>query len=85
MCLQGANMADLSEEEDEEPDDEDLCIMCWEELRKVIFYHCMHMVRSHHSDSLERHPGTLIVLLSLPVLTPMCTEIASERSMCHES
>ena len=73
-------MADLSEEE-EEPDEDHLCIVCWENLREVVFYHCMHMVRSHHSDSLERHlPGTLIVLLSLPVLTPMCTEIAQSAS-----
>ena len=39
-CLQ----ATPSFEEDDK-DDEDLCIVCWEQLREVIFYHCMHMVR----------------------------------------
>ena len=25
-------------------DDQELCIVCWEKLREVIFCHCMHMV-----------------------------------------
>ena len=35
--------ADVS---NESRDDDDLCIVCWEQVREVIFYHCMHMVRS---------------------------------------
>ena len=42
-CLQ-VGAAELSEEVAR--DDDDLCIVCWEELREVVFYHCMHMVRS---------------------------------------
>ena len=42
MCLQVA-AANSSEEGDQ--DDDDLCIVCWEKMREVIFYHCMHMVR----------------------------------------
>ncbi|CAL5223082.1 g5541 [Coccomyxa viridis] len=29
---------------EEDQDDENLCVVCWEELRAVIFYNCMHMV-----------------------------------------
>ena len=43
--------------EDKDHDEEDLCIVCWEELREVIFYHCMHMVRSCHSG----HPFVAMV------------------------
>ena len=43
MCLQ-ATAVDSSEEGDQ--DDDDLCIVCWEKLREVIFDNCMHMVRS---------------------------------------
>ncbi|CAL5223096.1 g5557 [Coccomyxa viridis] len=47
-----AHSADSSPEKDavttnssgeEEQDEDDLCIVCWEKLREVIFYHCMHM------------------------------------------
>ncbi|CAL5223205.1 g5680 [Coccomyxa viridis] len=36
-----AATADLSGEEDH--DEDDLCIVCWEQLREVVLYHCMHM------------------------------------------
>ena len=45
MCLQ-ATKAERFKEEDQE---DDLCIVCWEELREVIFYNCMHMVRPRYS------------------------------------
>ncbi len=43
MCLQVAEAGSFKEEDQ---DDDDLCIVCWENMREVIFYHCMHMVRS---------------------------------------
>ena len=49
FALQAATNADLSEEE--EPDQEDLCIVYWEQMREVIFCHCMHMVRPHTSGN----------------------------------
>lgn len=30
----------------EEGEMEDLCVVCWERVREVIFYQCMHMVRT---------------------------------------
>ena len=48
VCLQAAT-ADLSEEDDQQ--DENLCIVCWEQLREIIFYQCMHMVRSNYFDT----------------------------------
>ena len=44
MCLQ-VEKADLPDGNNHN-DDDDLCIVCWENLREVIFCHCMHMVRS---------------------------------------
>ena len=44
--------------EDKDQDEDDLCIVCWEQMREVIFYHCMHMVRFY---------CTVIAFLS-----PMC-------------
>ncbi len=44
MCLQAAK-ADFAAEGDRD-DDEELCVVCWERAPEVIFYHCMHMVRS---------------------------------------
>ena len=41
---QASSTADLYVEKDE--DEDDLCIVCWENLRDVIFSPCMHMVRS---------------------------------------
>ena len=52
MCLQ---MAILSEE-DQPDNDEELCIVCWEEARQVVFYQCMHMVRSAISKLLMCQP-----------------------------
>lgn len=40
MWLQAAKTGD-----EENLDNEELCIVCWERLRDVIFRHCMHMVR----------------------------------------
>ena len=42
-----------SQQNEEDQDDEDLCIVCWERAREVIFYHCMHMVRSPASALLK--------------------------------
>ena len=45
LCdLQADNHQKCTKEEDQ--DDEDLCVVCWERAREVIFYHCMHMVRA---------------------------------------
>lgn len=43
MCLQTAQATLFQEDRD---DVDDLCIVCWERVREVIFYNCMHMVRS---------------------------------------
>ena len=48
-CALQAAKADFPQEEDQE--DEDLCVVCWEELRAVIFYNCMHMVCSCNPES----------------------------------
>ena len=47
ISVQASSIAELPDEEEEE---EDLCIVCWESVRETIFYQCMHMVRSSHSD-----------------------------------
>ncbi len=57
MCMQ----APL--EEDKDHDEDDLCIVCWENLREVIFYNCMHMVKSHPSTCLSCHPALQSAML----------------------
>ena len=42
MFVQAAKIGSYKEEDQ---DDDDLCIVCWEKAREVIFYNCMHMVR----------------------------------------
>ena len=49
MCLQAAK---TDRPADEDPDDEDLCVVCWEKLREVILFNCMHMVRPGIPDPL---------------------------------
>ena len=41
MWLQAVSRADQFEE-----DEDTLCVVCLDKLREVIFYNCMHMVRS---------------------------------------
>ena len=36
---------------EEDQDNEDLCVVCWETGREVIFYNCMHMVRPCNSEA----------------------------------
>ena len=43
MCLQAAEF-NLSQGEEHE--DDEVCVVCWERPREVIFYRCAHMVRS---------------------------------------
>ena len=47
MCLQMAK-ASLRKEAHQN-NDEKLCVVCWDRAREVIFYYCMHMVRSCNS------------------------------------
>ena len=63
MCLQTAQ-ANLFQEDRDDVDD--LCIVCWEKVREVIFYHCMHMVRSHGLHLLHMLPLCGHGLLCLP-------------------
>ena len=60
MCVQALE-GDLSQEDQ---DDEDLCLVCWEQLQEVIFYNCMHMVRPL-SYQMPQTPG-----IRHPVLPP---------------
>ncbi len=54
MCLQAAK-ADISEGGHQDDDDE-LCIVCWEEMREVILCPSMHMVRSSTSEDAHVPP-----------------------------
>ena len=67
MCMQ----APLHENKDH--DEEDLCIVCWERLREVIFYNCMHMVGSH--------PPTCFIWTSHPALQSAISR-AAIRTLC---
>ena len=40
--MQAANADELLSGEEA---DDDLCVVCWENVRKVVFCHCGHMVR----------------------------------------
>lgn len=51
MPLQMAEASLLKEQHQD--DDDELCIVCWEKAREVIFFHCMHMVRSCQSPTSE--------------------------------
>ena len=53
MSLQAAQAA--TAEGDDQGDDEELCVVCWEREREVIFYQCMHMVRSCDSEITLTH------------------------------
>ena len=74
MCVQTAK-ADLSEKEDR--DDEDLCVICWEKAREVIFYSCMHMVRLKTPDMANISSIVLVFCLSA-----IC-RYAQSRSHCR--
>ena len=52
--VQPANSESCTKGEDQ--DDEDLCIVCWEREREVIFCDCMHMVRPRNSEAVHLWP-----------------------------
>ncbi|CAL5227135.1 g10046 [Coccomyxa viridis] len=56
-----ATAVDSSEEGDQ--DDDDLCIVCWEKQREVIFYNCMHMCTCQ---------GCAKDIMAAGALCPMC-------------
>lgn len=35
---------------DGDHEDDNVCIVCWERVRKIVFCPCMHLVRSRISD-----------------------------------
>ena len=75
LALLQASALNLSEEKDQ--DDDGLCIVCWEEVREVIFYHCMHMVRSEHSSMCMCHPWWLSYLLPLLIFLRLMHTLAN--------
>ena len=62
--LQAATSKGISKEEEDQNND-DLCVVCWERVLEVVFCNCMHMVRSCICVTLaQRH--SLVVSSSLP-------------------
>ncbi|CAL5223071.1 g5529 [Coccomyxa viridis] len=55
--------AALFKQEEDGRDEDHLCIVCWEELREVIFYHCMHMCTCQ---------GCARDIMAAGALCPMC-------------
>ena len=71
MCLQAAS-AGKDHLIEEEHEDDTLCIVCWEELKEVVFYNCGHMVRS-----LKHLTGAAVMQAHLPVMSSRwCPTIA---------
>ena len=58
--------------EEDSQDEDDLCIVCWENMREVIFYNCMHMVRSR-----SFHSSTMPPSMGFPCL-PNCSEFYAQ-------
>ena len=63
ISLQDPRIAAFPDEEEDGRDDDELCIVCWESVREVVFYQCMHMVRSSPSHT------TCILLRCCPVVS----------------
>ena len=62
MSLQASGVAEPFWEEDW--DEDALCVVCWEKMSDVIFYPCMHTVRSCTFKNLKFMSIPLVALVT---------------------
>ena len=85
MCLQASSVAKRSGKEDQ--DEDDLCVVCWEKMRDVIFFPCMHMVRScafSHLKPISISPVATLICIVLDVQQDMsCSTKGASTALVH--
>ena len=81
ISLQAFSIAEIPDEE-EGADESDLCIVCWEDVREVIFYQCMHMVRTATHPCLSYCPAIALLKLVCLVEQMTCSGCKGNRSAC---